>query len=476
MLDLKNANDSIAIYIAKILFAVLILLAFFTTYILLAQRDTQTFDGGARQLRATPNSTSYFLANEYQAGAKPFELNADGGNFLGSDRNASIIAVNMRYQEDGTTETKDLLQIFDRVTHEKRNEVAASGCSNVSPNNIVYCFDREDTKIRGYNVLSGKVVAEFEASKPQTKTRLLGAQEDTDILQVIATDGDQDEISSNKLAAVTGNEVRWTKQLNAEENCNVINRGRTIICRKPHSGSHETTHIRTLKSSDGDQIASRETAAEIALTNDGWMEKSSDYETSQIPTTAALTSHVSVNKADAKPLPEPNKIFGIDAKEKGTSRNWGGNTFYPSESSDKAGNTEALAYPSHVIEGLKLNAGGIVSADGEINLIRVPSLNPSDLSYAHISSPEVVFSISAADQIMTASKNGALVLLKLDNSANKNNDVYTLYDTQVGASVLDIEDAGDDEIDVINGFLAVTKNTKATGGFEKLVVYLPEGK
>lgn len=471
----KNVNDSIAIYIAKILFAILILLAFFMTYLIILSRDTQSYNNGTRKLRAIPNSTSYFLSNSYQQGAKAFEIQGDDGTFLGTDRTASVLAVNIRQQDDKKSDPKKLLQVFDIKTQAKRVEIPLEGCSNVSHNNIVYCHNGADKKLVAVNILNGKTVADFPATDRPTQIQLLGSQQDTDILQITASDTD-DNKGKSELMAVTGSQVRWNESTNNKEQCGVIDKGRTIVCQSPKSDAPDTTKIRTIRSQDGNEIGTRETTAQIALTSDGWMEKSPEQEASSPTTTAAFTSHLSIKKTNAAPLPEPNKIFGVDAKEKGTTQNWGESTFYPNETGDKALNTETLAYPSHVIEAMKHNAGGIVTADGEINLIRVPSHNANDYSFAHLGGPEIVFSISAADKILSTSKNGLLVLLKLDNSANKNNSLFTLYDTQLGTTVLDIEDEGNDELTVINGHIAVTKKAQTTGKFEKLVIYLPEGQ
>lgn len=476
MPQVKDTKDSIAVYTAKILFAILMLLAFFTMYLVILGRDSQSYDGGTRKLRATPTSTSFFLSNGYQSGAQPFEIEGEGGSFLGTDRGSSVLAVNMRYQEDGSVDAKSLLQVFDIGTKQRRLEIAAAGCSNVSINNLVYCFNDEEGSIHGINVLNGKKMSDFPAPTDgagAAEARLLGSQQQADIVQVTAKK--EGETSGNQLYTLSGNRVRWSQELAPAEQCNVIDRGRTIVCQTPDADSEEGTKIRTLSTADGHEIGTRETAAEIALTSDGWMEKSPEYKADNNPTTAAFTSHVSVNKSEAMPAPEPNKIFGVDGKEKGTSQNWVGTAFFPRTSEEGGSNTETLAYPSHVIEAMGFHAGGIVTADGEINLVRVPSHNPEDSSYAHVGGPDIVFSISAADKVLSSSKNGKLVLLKLDNSANRNNDVFTIYDTDTRASVLDIEDTGDDEITVINGLLAQTKKSIKTGGFEKLVIFLPSG-
>lgn len=477
MPQVKNTNGSIAVYSAKILFAILILLVFFTTYLVILGRDSQSYDGSTRRLRATPNSTSFFLSNHYQAGAERFEIEGENGTFLGTDRGASVLAVNMRYREDGSDTSTDLLQVFDARTKERRHEVAGAGCSNVSANNLVYCYNSEDAAINGINVRNGKTFATLpihgteksEASHDDVtaKARLLGSQQQADLVQITTTK--EATAEENVVYKLAGEEVRWSLELEPNEHCNLIDRNRTIVCQQP--GGDAETKIRTVNVADGSEIAHRNTEAEIALTSDGWMEKSPEADSNT--TTAALTSHVSLNQSDAQPTPEPNKIFGINAQEKGTSQNWGGTVFFPRTLDEDADNTETLAYPSHVIEALNYHPGGIVSADGEINLVRVPSHNPSDSSYARAGSPEIVFSISAADQVLTSSKNGKLVLLKLDNSANKLHDVYTIYDTETRASVLDTEDNGNDTITVINGLLAQTKKTQATGGFEKLVIFLP---
>ena len=189
MPQVKDTKDSIAVYTAKILFAILMLLAFFTMYLVILGRDSQSYDGGTRKLRATPTSTSFFLSNGYQSGAQPFEIEGEAGSFLGTDRGSSVLAVNMRYQEDGSVDAKSLLQVFDIGTKQRRLEISAAGCSNVSINNLVYCFNDEEGSIHGINVLNGKKMTDFPAptgAAGAAEARLLGSQQQADIVQVTA--------------------------------------------------------------------------------------------------------------------------------------------------------------------------------------------------------------------------------------------------------------------------------------------------
>lgn len=455
---LRTMNADIVIYCVKVFLGIMLLLSIVAIYESVQSLNVEKYKTNTPLLdtRAQPSDTGMFLRNEYRNGVKPVEIK-DPGRFLGTDLNQTTFAVDVTTTDVEDPQQQAKLQVFDVGSNKVRHETYASGCSNVSPSNVVYCHNGQRTHLTAFHVFTGKSMFSFPTPDPEAHFSLLGSNQQADL--VVARNTDDGPATTNTVYAITGNQVRWSKKLHPNERCNVIDQNRTLLCHQPGGGAPGAVDIRTMRVSDGMDIAQHHSAAQVSITSTGWIEHPAD---------AGET-----NDNEQQPRNTDNyRVFDIRGNQQGTSRNAGPDALFPFHTDGALGNATTLTYPAHAIAGLEPNDAAIVAANGTI-AYHASAGDPADKhQYFALDGGEEKFSFAAQD-MLTCSRDGTLLLVRTTDDSPAHAVKYQIFDT-TNKNSMDIIETPDSVVQVINGTVAITHQAESSDAYGKLTVFLPD--
>lgn len=445
---IKKVNLDNVIYAIKVFIGIMILMCFFAAHQSIQIRNVEKYKSTTPllDLRATPNSTSAFMLDDYAQGATSFEVKGANGRFLGADQTHSILAVNVTTIDGESKQPRDKLKVFDTRSRTLRHETHASGCSNISSNKLTYCQNEDGSHITAFHALSGKRMFSFTTPNPDAKLYLLGSLQHADV--VVARNSEHGPATTNVLYSISGNEVRWSKHLHPDETCNVINQHRTVLCQQPATGSPDATTLRAFNVADGLETANKTTKVRVTVTSDGWIEH---------PDASAKKEY---------------QGFNTHGRPTQVSKHAGDTAFFPHNSGTKLGNSEALVYPTHSIAEMEPDATAIISAYGT-PIYRSVAHNDDGPTYATLENDTPVLDVPA-DEMLSSSHNGRLVLLQKPHPEAKGDTTYQIFDAADGKTVFEVKDIAESAATIVNGKVAIihTREEKPEEG--KLTILLPK--
>lgn len=444
----KNLNADSVIYGIKIFLGILAILCFIAAYQSMQIRHVEKYRNSTllSQARAVPNSSSAFLLDEYKNGATSIEIKGSQGRFLGSDQARSIFAANITIIDGDSGQPRTKLKVFDARSHTPRHEANVSGCSNISKNNLLYCQNEHGTHVTGIHALTGKNMVSFPTPNPDAQLFLLGTRRHSDI--IVARNTETGFSAINTLYSVSGNQMRWSKQLNGHETCNVINNNRTILCQKPIGGSPDATQVTALNAANGDEITTYTSTGKITPAADGWIEHP--------------------EKAGS----EDFKIFTFHGHTHGSSKQSPDNAFFPLNADHQLGNAEALVYPGHSLTGLESTDSGIINVNGNL-VYRTETEQDDNTRIIALDDPAQIVTLDHK-KLITASRTGSLILLQSKAAEQDDNITYEVFDIDAQTPAFTLEQANNSAISVVDGLFAITENYADHTAEGRLQIFLPK--
>lgn len=456
----NNVNAEIVTYCIKVFLGIMALLCIVALYESVQTFNVEKYKTNTPLLdtRATPSSTSIFLRNDYRNGVTPVDI-PEPGRFLGTDSNHATFAVDVTSAEVEDPHREAKLQVYNAASKSLRHETYASGCSNVSRNNVVYCHNGQRSHVTAYHMFTGKSMFSFPTPDADAHFELLGTGRQGDI--IVARNSEDGPATTNTLYSITGNSIRWSKKLHPNERCNAIHRNRILLCHQPAGGGPGAVDIRTLQVSDGAELTNHHADTRIAITSGGWIEFPPETPDTEQPTTTA-----------ARKPAEPYQVYDAYGRHQGKSRSSGVDTFFPYNTDRNLGNSETLTYPAHSIAGMEAQDSGVVSANGTITYRGAMDNDGKTKHFFRLDSADKQFSFAAAN-LLTGSWDGTLLLVRTEEGTPAHSVKYQIFDT-TNENSMDIIETVDSTPQVINGTLAITHKAEDSDEYGKLTVFLPE--